>query len=452
MSWKVLLLSAAVAALPLAGAAQSAADPSGDWMSTLQMGPVGLRLALHLGAAASSFDSPDQGALGVPAKLTVQGGHVVVAVDKVGTIEGDLSPDGKTLTTVLKQGPSSTPLVFSRGVFSAAHRPQTPTRPYPYREVEAAYDNPARPGVHLAGTLTLPSGPGPFPAALLITGSGAQDRDETLFAHKPFLVLTDALTRRGIAVLRVDDRGVGGSTGASPMDTSLDFATDVQAGVAWLKHRADIDPRRVGLIGHSEGGMIGPLVASRDPSIAFVVMWAGPGVSGVELLGEQAGATAAAAGAPPAAADQIRESQGRIMRTLVSTPDPAAARAAIDKLLTAAGGPALTDQAFAAINSPWYRTFAGYDPGPTLRALKIQVLAVVGSKDSQVTARQNIPALKAALAGDPRAEVVELPGLNHLLQPAVTGGVEEYGKIETTIDPAALKLIVDWVADATARR
>ena len=450
MTWKVLLLSAAVAALPLAGAAQPAADPSGDWISTLQLGAVSMRLAMHLGGAASSFDSPDQGAVGLPAKMTVRGAHVLVAVDKVGTIEGDLSPDGKILTAVLKQGPSSLPVVFSRGVFSAAHRPQTPQKPYPYREVAAGYDNRARPGVHLAGTLTLPTGPGPFPAVLLITGSGAQDRDETILEHKPFLVLADTLTRRGVAVLRGDDRSMGGSTGASQADTSLDFATDVEAGLAWLMANKDIDPRRIGLIGHSEGGLIAPLVASRNPSVAFIVMWAGPGVRGAELMAEQARAVVLASGAPAAAADQARDAQARVMQALLANPDPAAARSAIDAILSEAGAPPLTDQAFAVLNSPWYRTFAGYDPAPALRSLRIPVLAVVGGKDTQVTAVQNIPALRAALAGDAKAQVVELPGLNHLLQPATTGGVDEYSKIEITIDPAALTLIGDWVV-ATAR-
>ena len=451
MIWKAILLSAALAAMPLAGAAQPAADPAGDWISTVQVGAVRLRLALHLGPAASSFDSIDQGALGLPAKMTHDGGHVVVTVDNVGVIEGDLSADGKTLTAQLKQGPASTPLVFNRGAFTAAHRPQTPVKPYPYREEEVGYDNAARPGVHLAGTLTLPKGPGPFPAVLLITGSGAQDRDEAIFEHKPFLVLADHLTRQGIAVLRVDDRNVGGSTGATPGDTTLDFATDVEAGVGWLKRRKDIDPRRIGLIGHSEGGIIAPLVASRDPSVAFIVLWAGQGVRGADVIAGQLRAIALAAGAPPAAADHARDLQAKVMAALMSTPDATGSRAAIDKVLAEAGAPPIADRDFAQINSPWYRTYVAYDPAPALRSLRIPVLAVVGGKDVQVTAAQNVPALRAALVGDAKATVVELPGLNHMLQPASTGGVEEYGKIETTIDPGALKLIGDWVVAETAR-
>jgi pimeloyl-ACP methyl ester carboxylesterase len=451
MNWKALAMAALVSGAASAAAAQPAPDPAGDWTTTVTVGAVRMRAALHLGDASSSFDRPDQGAIGLPAKMTRTGPHVSVAIDKVGTFEGDVSGDGKTLSGALKQGPVSTPMTFSRGVFAAARRPQTPVKPYPYREEEVGYPNPAHPNVHLAGSLTLPNGPGPFPAVLLITGSGAQDRDETIFEHKPFLVLADALTRRGIAVLRVDDRGVGGTTGASATDTTFDFATDVEAGVGWLKARKDIDPRRIGLIGHSEGGTIAPIVAHKDPSVAFIVLWDGPGVKGADIISEQVRALNLAAGAPQAVADGARDLQAKVLAALVSSSDPAASHAAIDKVMTGAGAPPVDDKSFAVLNSPWYRTFVAYDPAPALRALRIPVLAIVGGKDTQVTAAQNIPALKAALASDPKAEVIELPGLNHLLQPATTGGVEEYGKIETTIDPAALKLIGDWVAKVTAR-
>ena len=452
MIWKAIAFATVLCAAPIMAAALPAPDPSGDWITTVKAGAVSLRLALHLHDAGSSFDSVDQGALGLAASMTRQGPHVVVAIEKVGAFEGELSADGQTLTGALKQGPANTPLVFTRGAFTAAHRPQTPVKPYPYREVDAQYDNTARAGVHLAGTLTLPNGPGPFPAVLLITGSGAQDRDETIFEHKPFLVLADALTRRGIAVLRVDDRGTGGSTGASPNDTTFDFATDAEAGVGWLKRRPDIDPRRIGLIGHSEGGVIAPMVAGKDRSVAFLVLWAGPGVRGAEVIAEQVRALALASGAPAAAAEHARDLQARILDAVISAPDASSGRAAAARMMAAAGAPPPTEATLIALTSPWYRAFIAYDPAPALRALKIPVLALVGGKDTQVTAAQNIPALRAALAGDPRAEVVELPGLNHLLQPATTGGVEEYGKTEITIDPAALKLIGDWVVAVAAAR
>lgn len=446
-----MIAAAVVVAASTLAQAQPAPDAAGDWRSTLSQGGVSLRLALHLGAV-STFDSADQGAFGLSAKMTVEGRRVSVAIDKVGVFEGELSTDGQTLTGALKQGPTSTPLVFRRGGIAAANRPQTPAKPYPYVAVEAAYDNPVRPGVRLAGTLTVPSGVGPFPAVVLITGSGAQDRDETIFEHKPFLVLADALTRRGIAVLRVDDRGMGGSTGGSADATSADLATDVEAGVNWLRKRAEIDPRRIGLIGHSEGGIIAPMVAGSDPGVAFIVLWAGPGVSGAQVVSEQVRALNLAAGLPQATADHNAQAQAAILAALLANPDNAKAGEAMSKAAVAAGGAPLDARSIALMTSHWYRAFIAYDPAPALRAVKVPVLALVGGKDTQVTAAQNLTPLKAALAGNPKAKVVELPGLNHMFQTAQTGSVEEYGKLEETIAPMALKTIGDWVVQVSGAR
>jgi hypothetical protein len=444
------IVAALVSAGNGAAAQEPSVDPHGDWHGTLAAGPVQVRLALHLGDS-STFDSVDQGALGLPAKLSVDGRRVKVTIPGVGDFEGELSTDGQTLSGALVQGLQRTPLRFDRGAWARALRPQTPKPPYPYRSEEAGYDNPKRPGVHLAGTLTLPTGQGRFPAVLLVTGSGAQDRDETMFEHKPFLVLADALTRLGIAVLRVDDRGMGGSTGASPGDTTADFATDVESGVAWLKSRSDIDATRIGLLGHSEGGVIAPMVASRDSSIAFVVLWAGFGVPGADIIVEQVRALSAAAGMPAAAVDAAAALQRKVVTAVTTSPDATAARTAVAKVLLDAGTPAPSEADLAQLTSPWYRYFLSYDPVPALRGLKIPVLAVIGDKDTQVTAAQNAPALRAALAGNPEGSVVVLPSLNHLLQIAQTGSVDEYGKIEETIAPSALRVITEWIAKVVTR-
>lgn len=435
---------------PLAMPAQSPPDAFGNWRGTLQAGAVKLRLALHLGET-STFDSLDQGALGLPARLSVDGRRITVAVEQVGSIEGELSEDGNTINAVLKQGSATLPVSFERGTFAAANRPQTPVAPFPYRSEEVGYDNPQRPGVHLAGTLTLPPGPGPFPAVLLISGSGAQDRDETIFEHKPFLVLADFLTRRGIAVLRVDDRGVGGSTGATPRDTTADFATDVEAGVAWLKAHRAIDARRIGLLGHSEGATIAPLVASRDASISFVVLLAGAGVPGADVIVEQVRAIAQAAGMPAASAEQSAAMQRGLMDVLLKNPDDATARAEINAWFAARGAPAPAESTMAQLLSPWYRHFIAHDPRPALRALKVPVLALLGGKDIQVTAAQNVPALQEALRGNPSATVEELPGLNHLFQTATTGAVDEYATITETIAPVVLEHVGEWIL-ANARK
>lgn len=435
---------------PLAACAQVAPDASGDWRGTLQAGAIKLRLAMHLGET-STFDSLDQNALGLPARMSAEGRRVTVTVDKVGVFEGEISEDGRTLAGSLKQGPMTTPLSFERGAFAAVHRPQTPAPPFPYRSEEVGYDNLKRPGIHLAGTLTVPAGLGPFPAVLLITGSGAQDRDETIFEHKPFLVLADYLTRRGVAVLRVDDRSIGGSTGGSLNDTTADFATDVEAGVSWLKARSEIDPTRIGLLGHSEGGEIAPLVASQDESIAFVVLWAGQGVPGADVVVEQVRAIALAGGASAAEANRSALIQRGLMDALLKAPDAEAARAAAVAYFSDRGEPAPAEPTLRQLTSHWYRHFIAYDPQPALRTIKAPVLALLGEKDIQVTVAQNAPALREALQGNRDAQVVALPNLNHMFQTATTGAVDEYGKISQTIAPEALSLIGDWILAKSAR-
>ena len=323
------------------------------------------------------------------------------------------------------------------------NRPQTPKPPFPYRSEDVGYENTVQ-KVHLAGTLTLPEGKGPFPVVLLITGSGQQDRDESLLGHKPFLVLADYLTRRGIAVLRVDDRGAGGSTGDFAASTTADFVTDVQAGVAFLKTRADIDQKHIGLIGHSEGGIIAPIVAANDPSVAFIVMMAGSGVPGDQILLFQEKLAMEVAGvAPDKVAHNIAVNR-KIFDVIETDVDTATARKQIVALL-ADQPAAIADQTAAAFTGPWLRWFAKYDPAPTLRRVHCPVLAIGGSKDVQVPVVLNLPAIRAALKSNPDATVEELRGLNHLFQTAGTGNPDEYAKIEETISPSALKVMGDWI-------
>ena len=454
----ILTLTVA-AAVSIAGAQTPAGELAGRWEGRLVVGAQSLRVVLNIDAVGgATLDSPDQGVAGLPVSgLSVQGGVVRFAAPAVGaSFEGALVDDGRTLNGVLTQGGTGLPLVLSRVmelapsapppviVPASAARPQTPHPPFPYLGEEVVIPTPT-PGVQLAGTLTIPEGEGPFPAVLLITGSGQQDRNETVFDHKPFLVLADALSRRGVAVLRVDDRGVGGSTGPVATATSADFALDAGAAFAFLETRPEIAHGRVGLIGHSEGGTIAPLVAQADPRVAFIVMIAGPAVSGGDLLVEQSRATLLASGVAPAVVEGNVAIQGRIMRAVAANAGSAeAAIAAVDAVLVEAGQPPAQRQAVAAqLAAPWTRWFIAHDPQPSLRALRIPVLALYGGKDTQVPAEQNATALRTVL---PSAEIVVLPGLNHLMQPARTGLVAEYQTIPTTFDPAALTAIVDWVA------
>jgi pimeloyl-ACP methyl ester carboxylesterase len=332
----------------------------------------------------------------------------------------------------------------------APSRPQLPVPPFPYRAIEVAYDNPDAPGVRLAGTLTVPSGKGPFPAVLLITGSGRQDRDQSLFGHKPFLVLADYLTRRGIAVLRVDDRGVGGSTGGSRDDTSNDFATDVRSGVRFLKTRPEIAPGKIGLLGHSEGGLIAPIAAKDNADVAFAILWAGPALKGGDLLVTRVREATEKSGATPETVEAETAKQRALVDAIVGAGNSPDGYDRVLKLVSPDAEP--TEQArqeVRGMTGAWFRNFLSYDPVPTLRALRIPVLALDGSKDVQVPASQNIPALKAALSANPRATVTEVPGLNHFFQTAGTGGLEEYAVLTETVSPVALKMTGDWIARVT---
>lgn len=435
----------------------------GDWDGVLSGGPMNLRLVLHVkttaeGGTAVSLDSVDQLANGIAiSSVAREGDNVRFESRTIGaTFQGKLSADGKTLTGAWTQG-SSSPISFTRRapgqVATAPRRPQTPKAPFPYRAEDVAFDNPKAEGVRLAGTLTLPAGSGPFAVVVMITGSGPQDRDETIFGHKPFAVMADALTRRGIAVLRFDDRGVGRSTGDYPGSTAADAATDVAAAIAYLKTRPEIDRARIGLLGHSEGGIIAPLVASGDPSVAFLVLLAAPGVRGDRLLLAQESLIEASMGMAPELSAQRRASMRRAMDAAMAAPNGEAASAAIRAISGDLAGYSAQERELLArqMGDPGLLYLLRYDPAPALAQVRCPVLAVNGSKDLQVPAAVDLPGLRAALGANGDVTIQELPGLNHLFQTAQTGALSEYPALEETVAPAALSVIVDWVARVTAR-
>jgi fermentation-respiration switch protein FrsA (DUF1100 family) len=444
----------------------------GTWQGTLHAGAISLRIGLHVGRDAngelvSKLDSIDQGAMGLPVHVTTfhEGKLHLELPNLHATFDGTLSADGREIGGTFTQG-APMPLTFRRvAQIETLKRPQTPKPPFPYNAEDVAYDSHG--GIRLAGTLTFPRGAGPFPAALLITGSGPQDRDETLFGHKPFLVIADALTRRGIAVLRLDDRGVGKSTGSSTQATLDDMAGDVLAGVQYLRGRKEIDGGRIGLIGHSEGGIVGPLAASRDPRIAFVVMLAGTGVTGEQVLYLQGELISRSAGAGAEAIAQNHEVQKMILDALRESKDEKDAiekmKAGWEKMKAAAPEDRrrqmiAREQAvfaqFTAITSPELRSFVFHDPAATLRKLKMPVLAMNGSRDLQVPPQQNLPAIAGALSAGANQDftIAELPGLNHLFQHCTDCTVAEYSKLEETFSPAALELLGDWIESHTRVR
>jgi pimeloyl-ACP methyl ester carboxylesterase len=433
----------------------SAADsPSavGDWLGTLSFNGVNLRIALHIKQTAASLagtmDSLDQGALGIPLDhVSFSDGKLSLRIAALqASYEGKLEASGKSLSGTFTQGGVSIPLDLKPTSEPVAiKRPQEPKPPFPYLGEEVGYENG---DVHLAGTFTKPKGDGPFPAVLLITGSGQQNRDEEILGHKPFWVLADYLTRRGIAVLRVDDRGIGGSTGVFRTSTTEDFATDVTAGVKYLLGRSDVDTRHVGLIGHSEGGIIAPMVAAKMPQVAFIVMLAGTALPGDQIVADQVYKANILAGASPEKAAQARDFEAKLLS--IDKTEPNAEAREKKMLALAEGEPAVQKtirEQMPALQSPWYRFFLAYDPRTALIKVKCPVLALDGAKDTQVDAQQNIPLIQAALAegGNRDVTVKIVPGVNHLFQEAGTGAFSEYATIEQTITPEVLDTIATWI-------
>lgn len=449
--------------------------PEGVWEGPLKVGPVELLLAFHLssdkdGAWKASMDSVDQGAIGIPCdSVKVDGKKVTIELGKLkAQFEGTSSTNNTVLKGTFTQRGMKFPLSLNRvEKASTRKRPQTPKKPYPYGAEEMVFENP-KAGIKLAGTLTVPKEGGPFPAVVLVTGSGPQDRDETLLGHKPFLVLADHLTRKGIAVLRFDDRGVGKSKGDFNKATSADFATDAFAAMEYLASRKEIDSKRIGLAGHSEGGLIAPMVAAEHPDkTAFIVMLAGTGAKGDAIIERQTQEIGKASGATREGLEVSARLQKLLMDTARSQPDEAAAKKALAgvavafaKKLSEAEKKALeiednsdeglkaSEEAAATFASPWMRFFLNHDPTPVLARVKCPVLAVNGSLDLQVLPDQNMPLIEKSLkeGGNTRFETKVFPGLNHLFQHAKTGQLSEYGQIEETMAPEVMELVASWIS------
>ncbi len=427
-------------------------DIDGAWLGTIDTGSMKLRVVFHIVNTAdgltANMDSLDQGMNGLPMDSVARDdGSIKIEAKKIGGVfTGKIAADLQSIDGNWSQGGASFPLLLKPVKNTAeleVKHPQNPVKPYPYRDEDVSYDNQVQ-NVTLAATLTLPQGPGPFPAVVLITGSGPQDRDETLLGQKPFLVLSDYLTRHGIAVLRADDRGVGKSTGIFAKATTADFATDTEAGIAYLKTRPDINDHKIGLIGHSEGGMIAPMIAARNKDVAFIVMMAGTGVPGDQVIVAQSEAIAVANGKSPEEAAKSTANLRDMVQLIVTEKD----EAVLDKKLKekmAADPEAQVGAQIERLTSPWFRYFLTYDPAIALRKVTCPVLAVNGSLDKQVLPSQNLPAIRQALAANPHAEIDELPGLNHLLQTAKTGSPAEYAQIEETISPVALEKMSTWI-------
>ena len=433
-------------------------EVSGRWQGRLGP-PVGLQVVFNIeeaadGSLTATAESPDQSDEPFPVTaVSLRGDTLRLEIKSAGaTFEGHVGAD--RIEGTFRQGGRATALTLKQGTADALRRPQEPEPPFPYEREDVRFDGgmgSSDGSVTLAGTLTLPQGEGPHPAVVLISGSGAQNRNEALAGHKPFLVLADYLTRRGIAVLRYDDRGVAESTGSFDAASMHAFASDSRAALAYLREREDLDLGRLGLLGHSEGGLIAPMVAAHHTGeVDFVVLLAGPGVPGREVLYEQGRLAVEAQGGTEQQAAQQRALQERLFAALTEAPDSTQAAERFRAILESEGMDSAEAQARAkARTRPAFRDFLTHDPRPVLEDLEVPILALFGEKDTQVTPGQNAPPVRQALADHPDATVKVLPGLNHLFQPAETGRASEYGQIETTLAPRALEVVAEWIAEHT---
>jgi uncharacterized protein len=478
---QVAYVSACILMTPLAAHALQASQPPtqrvtppqrtgddvarmiGTWQGVLAVGAFRERLSFAVsrdstGALRGTMKALDQGGVEAPAAVIVRADTLwfTITAEHI-SYSGTMTAAGDSVRGTFTQGTTTIPLTIGRiaGGLTSFARPQDPKPPFPYHTEEVTV--PSEASVHLAGTVVIPNGTGPFPAVVFVTGSGPQDRDEALMGHRPFLVIADYLARHGIASIRYDDRGFAKSTGKFATATSADFAADAEAALHFLQRVPGIARDRVGIIGHSEGGLIGPMIAARTRDVAFLVLMAGPGMPGDSLSLLQLRRLMQTTGTPAAQIDAMVDNNRAIFRAIAGARDSAdvVARVTVLKQEILAGLPenqraaaaSRFDRALPQLVAPWMRYFLTYDPRVALRNIHVPVLALGGTLDLQVPAKENLSGIDSALksAGNKDYRVVELPNLNHLFQTATTGAPSEYATIEETIAPQALELITSWI-------
>lgn len=444
---------------------------TGSWEGVLQAG-IEIRIVFHIEENGKvKADSPDQSAFGLTCKdAIIKNQEIQIEITAVkasfsgrlindSTIEGTFTQGADLPLTLKKTSKTDQPKTPE-----ALKRPQQPLPPFPYQSEDLIYAN-ADSSLRFGATITIPEGKGPFPAVVLISGSGPQNRNEELMGHQPFAVLADYLTRRGFIVLRADDRGVAKSTGVFDKATSRDFADDVNTHINYLLQRKEVNKKQIGLIGHSEGGMIAPMVAAERKDIAYIVLMAGPGVPCMDLLVEQNIAIYQSYGIPENAAAALRPVFKKIATAATQSPDMKTgftqASAAAEEWAAQTDTATLRllemtqkkdrdkyiRELILTMSNPWFRYFLSFDPTPYLQQLKCAVLAINGGKDIQVLPKQNLPGIETALKKSKSKNylVKELPGLNHLFQTCKECTIEEYRAIEETIAPIALETMGDWL-------
>lgn len=441
----------------------AAQDITGDWHGYLKEFQLGI--VYHITKTETGFtstmDSPDQGANGIPVTETLfENSVLTITATNIGATFKGLLVNG-VIDGTFAQGGRKIPLKLTRDAQKkpSINRPQEPKEPYPYHSEEVSFRN-EDVDITLAGTLTLPEKEGKFPVVILITGSGPQDRNEELVGHKPFLVLADHLTRNGIAVLRYDDRGFGQSTGNFVSATSADFATDVVSAIAYLKTREEINISKIGLVGHSEGGLIAPMVASTSNDVNFIVLLAGPGLRGDRLILMQQELIARAAATPEEDIRLTKDLNTQVFKMILDSGELEALKSDLIVFMNKAfrseakslvpEGMTVENFISSQVNvlaTPWLVYFVKHDPVPFLEKVDCAVLAMNGAKDLQVPAKENLDLIAQALKRNrnKKGTFIELPGLNHLFQESETGSPSEYGTLEQTFAPLALESISKWI-------
>lgn len=428
-----------------------------QWSGTLEIGKANrltivFRLWQENDSIKANMDSPNQGVKDIPAdSVSIKDNNVYISIDSFKiSYKGKFNEKDTSIYGIFSQENFNQDIILKP---YKINRPQEPKKPYPYKEIELTVPNGS---VNLSATITLPEGNGPFPAVVLISGSGPQDRNEEIFYHKPFMVIADYLTKNGFAVLRYDDRGTAKSTGDYKTAGINDFASDAYAAFTFMKNYPGVDPAKVGLIGHSEGGMIAPLLASQHPEIAFIIMMAGLGIRGDELLLLQSELIYKNAKLPANAIKTDQETKKKIFAVIMSEKDTAKIRAKIKKIYSNVSESDLLqlgmkknqiDLVAKQFTTSEMLSIIRFDPCPVLKKVKCPVLALNGDKDMQVPSKQNLKGVQKCLAEGSNTNVTikELFYLNHLFQSATTGAITEYLDIEETVSPVALEAMVEWL-------
>lgn len=435
---------------------------NGFWQGILKYSSMEYHITFNIqtienDSLISKLSVREQGVVDLPMDKTFMADSLITIKSQTAHLsyEGIFIPDSMIIKGVWMQGSAKIPLDLSyTDTIKVVNHPQEPKKPYGYIEEEVSIES--TDGVILSGTLTYPEKGENFPAVVLVSGSGPQNRDEEILGHKPFLVISDYLTRNGIAVLRYDDRGTNASTGDYAKATTQDNADDALAAISFLKTQKQINPERLGIIGHSEGGIVAPMCAAKSKDIAFIVMLAGPGLSGDKILLLQTELIGKAENMNTDTLKSEIDLAGKIYDIIKKKKDDKKASAKIRELMLESVPDTLKNdiktkiqigQQIASLTSPWMRFFITFDPQSCLKKTKCPVLALVGEKDLQVPAEQNIIAIEKALtkAKNKDFTVKKMPGLNHLFQHCTTGSPTEYANIEETFSPEVLEIMTDWI-------